>query len=780
MKPSVLSTTVILGAETPPDPSFGGKGENLAELVAARLPVPPCGVITTAAYLAMDESSPAIADISARIESGERVPADEVDAVFRDGVVLTDDLARDIIALADAVGEGAPLAVRSSATVEDLGGSSFAGQYRSVLNVDSTDPDAVLAAVRKVWASLWHPAPSAYRRVFDITGSGAAMAVILMRMVEPDSAGVAFTTDPAGDSAQVRIEAVEGYGESLVSGERTPTAWVAQRSPSERAPLPDEIAAVLELSLEVEDLFGAPQDVEWAVADGSVYLLQARPITALDDHDGFDTSQDDHELTTAGIVEMVPGVLPPLRWELNQFLLEAAFRSVLDDLGVLSAASTQDRLFVRRVRGRAAIDFDQLREVAATIPGAVEELELQYFGDRPTVPTDSGRSWWRSLRHDLRVLRTRRRVVEQAEIVTTAVAQLADRWPRIVGWSDRRLLAYRLRLVDLAARGLAGELGVAAAGAAAFRRLELLVEPHLGAPEAARMAQRVTAGRAAPAVCGPEASAAVFGGPTWEEMGRRPPVIEPVADGEAARIELEARLQALPHWRRRRVLTGQFVDVRIHMLRRTIAETVTQLERREAAKAAILEIGGEVRRLHLELGSRLVARRLLADGQDVEFLTSAELRSALLDGCAVPFDVLRRRRNWASRYEAEGPLPARFLGVPDRAPVPLPKGDRLSGWAASPGRYRGTAVVCDSPEAPVPRGAVLVATSTDASWSPLFIDVGAIIVERGGPLSHAAILARELGLPAVLNVPGATRVLDGRQVTVDGDAGVVVVDEDAP
>ena len=81
------------------------------------------------------------------------------------------------------------------------------------------------------------------------------------------------------------------------------------------------------------------------------------------------------------------------------------------------------------------------------------------------------------------------------------------------------------------------------------------------------------------------------------------------------------------------------------------------------------------------------------------------------------------------------------------------------------------------PEGRFDRGEVLVAEATDASWSPLFVRAGAVVVERGGPLSHAAILARELGLPAVLNLPGATGVLDGRMVSVDGDQGVVVIEE---
>ena len=118
----------------------------------------------------------------------------------------------------------------------------------------------------------------------------------------------------------------------------------------------------------------------------------------------------------------------------------------------------------------------------------------------------------------------------------------------------------------------------------------------------------------------------------------------------------------------------------------------------------------------------------------------------------------------------------RFTGIPDREPTPLPRGDVLHGWAASAGRWQGIARVVTGPSGPIAPGEVLVAEATDASWSPLFVDAGAIVVERGGPLSHAAILARELGMPAVLNLPGATKVLDGCLVSVDGDQGVVVIE----
>jgi len=794
-----------------PSEGLGGKGRALARLVTAGYPVPPTGVVTTEAYRIVAAHGP-IATVIEKIMDGEEVEADAVDQVFA-SVTIASEVEAAVVSMASAVGEAGPVAVRSSATVEDLHGSSFAGQYHSELNIDSSDPATVMASVARVWASLWHPAPTAYRRAFGIDESDVAMAVVVMKMIPATTAGVVFTADPGGSSG-ARVEAVEGLGESLVSGERTPSAWVvADDSPEgvQADTLPAAAATALQLALDVERSFGVPQDIEWAAVDDDVFVVQARPITVLDDHDGFDTTIDDHELTTGGIVEMVPGVLPPMRWEINRFLLEEAFRSVLDSLGLIRGLAAEDSPFIRRVRGRVALDFDQLRAVASDIPGAVEELERQYFGRTDTdTDTDTGseavarggvagdsvaggsaaggtavagrgsslRRRMAALEREFRSLQTRRVVVEQSEVLIQVTAQLRDRRRDVTAMSDDDLLAYARRLVDLAARGLAAELGVAAAGAAVYGRLQGLLSKHLGPEEGARAVQALTSGGMA-AVRHSESSAAVFAGPTWIERGTTPPA--PPSGGDEAqsqrRDDVEAQIKALPGWTRRRILTGQFIDIRLHLIRRTAAEAVEQLRRREQAKAAVLELGGEVRRIHLELGRRLGEQGIIEDPTDIELLSSAELVVAVGGSVPVRPEIVRRRRNWLTRYVAEGVLPIRFVGVPDREPEPLPEGDVLSGWGASPGRSRGRARVVTDPDDGLERGEIIVAQATDASWSPLFIRAAAIIVERGGPLSHAAILARELGLPCVMNVPGATRLLDGRTVSVDGDNGVVVIED---
>ena len=175
-------------------PGLGGKGTSLQTLVAAGHPVPTTGVVTTAAYRAVAQQHE-ITELVDEIIRGEAPDREQVDAAFAD-VPIDDAVERQILEVVRAVGDGGTVAVRSSATVEDLAGSSFAGQYRSLLDVDSTVDEDVLAAVRSVWASLWHPAPSAYRRAFGIDEHDVAMAVVVMAMVPATTAGVVFTIDP--------------------------------------------------------------------------------------------------------------------------------------------------------------------------------------------------------------------------------------------------------------------------------------------------------------------------------------------------------------------------------------------------------------------------------------------------------------------------------------------------------------------------------------------------------------------------------------------------------
>ena len=255
-------------------PDAGGKGANLGELRRAGFPVPDGFVITTAAYALAAEASGATGETpaSARVRlAASPVPAGIADAVREAYRAL-----------------GAPpVAVRSSATAEDLPDASFAGQQDTILGVAGAD--AVLDAVRRCWASLWNDRAVAYRQTHEVSAHGLRLAVVVQRMVEAESAGVLFTADPiTGRRRRAAIEAVRGLGEQLVSGAVNPDHYtVNTRSGAVLERRGDilgdaQLRELAALGARIEEHFGRPQDIEWAIdKDGTVWIVQSRDITTL-------------------------------------------------------------------------------------------------------------------------------------------------------------------------------------------------------------------------------------------------------------------------------------------------------------------------------------------------------------------------------------------------------------------------------------------------------------------------------------------------------------------
>jgi pyruvate,water dikinase len=256
----------------------GGKGANLGELVAAGFPVPDGFVVTTAAYWAA-------ADL-ANVQAGD--PAGSAERLR--AVDLPADLTDPVLAAYRQLGGGA-VAVRSSATAEDLPGASFAGQQDTFLNVRG-DAD-VLDAVRRCWASLWNERAVSYRASQRIDDASVGIAVVVQQMVDASAAGVLFTADPiTGRRHRAVIDAASGLGDVLVSGGVDPDHFVADARAGrvldrairgEQAVLDDEtIIELARFGARIEDHFGAPQDIEFAVTqDREIRIVQSRPITTL-------------------------------------------------------------------------------------------------------------------------------------------------------------------------------------------------------------------------------------------------------------------------------------------------------------------------------------------------------------------------------------------------------------------------------------------------------------------------------------------------------------------
>jgi len=297
----------------------GGKAASLGEMAGAELPVPPAFVVSADTYRSfieqtgIDEELFEIIDVEAEDSKALAEAAERAQDLITETPV-PDELRSEILGAFDQLGEDASVAVRSSATAEDLPGSSFAGQQETYLNVTR---DGVVDRVRHCWASLFTQRALYYRQERGFDHTSVDIAVVVQRMVDADKSGVMFTSHPSTGAPVVTIEAAWGLGEAVVSGAVTPDNYVIDRETGdlkeetvaekkvmhvrdpetgetvERAVPEDkreqrvltdaELDELRETGAEIEAYYGTPQDIEWAIEDGSVYLLQSRPITTIDD-----------------------------------------------------------------------------------------------------------------------------------------------------------------------------------------------------------------------------------------------------------------------------------------------------------------------------------------------------------------------------------------------------------------------------------------------------------------------------------------------------------------
>ncbi|MCI0769642.1 MAG: hypothetical protein J4N83_05145 [Chloroflexi bacterium] len=300
----------------------GGKGANLGEMTRQGVPVPPGFVVTSRAYfdfLAGAGLRPVISEAISSVDASDPAALGEASSRIKEAIQSAAMPSSLIAAIQEAYRRlgGGFVAVRSSATAEDLPKASFAGQHSTYLNVQGQE--AVIDAVKACWASLFEAHAMFYREEKGFDHLGVGIAVPVQRMVDADVAGVMFTCEPvSNDPSKLFIEAVYGLGEALVSGQLSPDTYVVDKAnmrlervsvarqewrmargaggdaPHEGAnrqvAVPPEqagqqkldeasIMALVEFGKKLEAHYNHPQDIEWAVEDGTLYLLQTRAIT---------------------------------------------------------------------------------------------------------------------------------------------------------------------------------------------------------------------------------------------------------------------------------------------------------------------------------------------------------------------------------------------------------------------------------------------------------------------------------------------------------------------
>jgi hypothetical protein len=661
----------------------GGKGANLGELTRAGLPVPPGFVLTTAAYRAFVDA------ISAEILTIAAEPDETGAARIRALITsqeIPDAMAAEITEAWTELG-GKPVAVRSSATAEDLEGASFAGQQDTYLNVHGAS--ALLNAVRDCWASLWTDRAVAYRARQGIDPAEVALAVVVQEMVEADAAGVMFTANPTnGRRDELVVSAAWGLGESVVSGSVTTddlvveksTLHVATRTTADKAVmtvyagegtseiavpsgrraepvLDDKAAATLaELGIRIEEHYGAPQDIEWARAAGDFFVVQSRPITALPEPEAppptdWTVADPKGFYFRASIVEQLPDPLSPLFAGLIDGSVERSLGALMRGLVGTDLAQRPGDLGLPTVNGYAYYHYSRatLWRMTTSSTKAIKLL--------PTI----GPTHWRT--------------VSQPRYVA-AVEAWRDR--RLDGLTDAQLLDGVLELLDAGTTyytAVQSIIPIAASSEVFFTKFYDGLVRRSGEPAASTFllgfdsapilaekslydlatwtrghAELAAAVRADPAAVlagsGPEPAnewrarftehLARYGHTTYNlDFMNATPAEDPAPLFEALRFALDSGGTS-PYERqaasgaRREELTAAVV-ARLDPARRTVFLRLLRWAQRVAPvrEDALADIGlawPQMRHLLAELGRRLVAAQQIATADDVYWLRPEEVR----------------------------------------------------------------------------------------------------------------------------------------------------------
>jgi len=848
----------------------GGKGANLGELVGKGFPVPPGFVVSAHAYEKFfkaidlereldDLNDAASADLEKQcriiqdiIEKGE-IPSNLSNSILAAHAELVKSRGSEIVC-----------AVRSSATAEDLGDASFAGQHATYYYVDK---ERLLRMIRHCWASLWTPEAVSYRSTQGIDHASVFMAVVVQEMIRSEVSGVTFTANPiTGSRDEIVTESSWGMGAAIVDGRVTPDHYITEREglklrekriAEKRFMVPpqldegskvrlqeiphgmrqketlslDQIQTVARWAVKAEDHFGSPQDVEWAITDGHFYMLQSRPITVMGREEVGQNIKDPYVLFKP-LVENFTDPVTPLTGDFYKLLFAPPLMRNIKGWGYVSLKHFRTLLPFK-------VSNEQLASLLYDFGAKPPDMKLSLL----KLPFFLCLIFFAYLFFGVFFARTRGLPGNFMDCFRT-LSEEVDKDPelgpfeafkRFFSWSKFfDPVGNQVMLVNLSAPRyffgmdllqkllrrwapdlrddaesllcsgsegvLSAEMGRGiwklAKEAKQCRPVRDLIEKHKpekvlselkAEPEAKDFLDRLdrflfrNGHRALKEL---ELQSA-----RWEEnptpvlgMVRNYMLVETDPSEHEKKVdrtrrELEAEIRRIlekyplerslrPRWRVIRYvanLTKYFARMRensrfyhimgFHIIRKKILGIEAEFMRQGKLKCK-----GDIFFVHLNEINRMQAGEL--GWIDVE-------------------DKIRDRRMEHIRLSKM--LPPKTIGVKmqDRPRVEaLQPEDKnaFQGQSASPGSYEGIAHVILDPSIDIELkpGEILVAPYTDPAWTPLFLTAGAAVVEVGSYLSHAGTVAREFGMPCVVDLPDCTkRIHTGFQVQVDGDRGVV-------
>jgi len=851
----------------------GGKGINLCKLTVAKFPVPPGFVVTTEAYRQfvtdnrLGESIRALAESIDEndVEGLERISAQIRDLFAQSPIpaALEEEILEGYRKLREAGGES--VAVRSSATAEDLPEATFAGQQDTYLNISGEA--SVMKAVKSCLGSLWTARAVAYRAKQETALEGLAMAVIVQQMARAEAAGVMFTANPVTGADEIVINAAWGLGESIVGGNVTPDNIVADKATgkvksitvSEKTVMTavtetgteeievdasrrnarvlddDAVKRLVEFGCRIEQHYGTPQDIEWAVIrDGQFAMLQSRPIRGLEVIRDVEAGRQDEirrlramagNTKRAWVTHNLGETLPaptPLTWDIVRHFMtgDGGFGRLYKDLGYRPSKKVCEEGFLELICGRIyadpgrvaqlfwegiplMYDLDEVlknKNILETAPG---KFDADLAG--PDFLLKLPGFVYSTLKSSRITKRIRKTVLEDFEkrAVPPYLAYLREKrhqnlvnlsTAEVIGELDERI--FRV-LDDFGKESLKpGFFGGMALGA-----LEATLVQLLGQEEGARLTRTLTMGIEGDStveqnimlyhVARGNASLKSFiekfghraigemelAEPRWREDSvylkqsleflKAPAVKSPEENHCEKAAERKAAEACLPE-----ILKAAGGSSFLEDIRENILEAQTLLPYRENGKYYLM-MGYEVIRLAiLELARRWNL------GRDIFFLHREELAAFESNREKILQLIPQRKLRWQSSHclylpDVINSEKLDTLGVPEK----FESASEIKADPIASGVSMGPAAIVFDPRksGDIGTGYILVCPSTDPGWTALFINAKGLIVEKGGALSHGAIVARDFGIPAVV-CPGATlRIKKGQQIQVDGNRGLITV-----
>ena len=697
--------------------------------------------------------------------------------------------------------KGYTYAVRSSAISEDGENASFAGQYETVTDVKFED---IPEAIKTVQAS------SRNERVKAYADSSEGVGVVIQRFVKPEFAGVVFTSDViTGKDEELVGNYVRGEGEQLVSGAanaeefRINAIKFAYNGPSEFAKYAKKLG---KYCTEIRRLYGMPMDIEWAVSEGKVYILQARPITTLrrlvpETYEVNGTKSGYKLLTRTNVGEIFMKPVSPMTFSVLEKINDMlGLPDWLDNINGQAYMNISVMCSIAVAFGKTREEaFEAMKELAGNVPEGIEvpisPFDKKAFWGRMKVlffPKEKCRLSKKQKREMVRdlpdIARAKieqiRKVQSNEELLglwdNELLPQVKDCFASILGVCGTQmvpLFGTRKKIAKVAGEQMADRLCGGCLGVVESMKPMLLIDD-------------VIAGRLSKEeyvkICGhrsPSEMELMTPRP-YEDQAFPDNVIE---ERRASGVDMYAMLEtqnkayeeALAEFKREFPGRAKWIDKQVKGFAGANAF-------REEIRSKGVYIFCVFRELLLRAGT------LNGLGDDVFMFMWDEFFECLREG-KMPVEMLRKRRETYERYLQYPNFPNVVMGrfdpdewvkdpdrradyyVQDMKPAPAEEGD-IKGFAGAAGKVRGRVVVIDSVDniGLIKQGDILVTTATNIGWTPAFSKVSAIVTDIGAPLSHAAIVAREFGIPAVVGCGNATMLLKtGETVEVDGAAGVV-------